>query len=199
MTENSSASSKGACFTWLFTAMAEPGRTLTEWQCRSTGGFGILVDNPETSTTLAQSQTASSTQKGDPVMDPPDADARTPVGAIIGGVIGSLAVISLGVIGSLLVLRRRQQTAQTFIGGGNRPGLGTAHSQVPLSGYGPHERYMPISTSSGYSPSSSQKYRDMEMNPPYSIELDATPTSHIVELDGTLAIGGHDNRAELKA
>ena len=126
---------------------------MTEWQCRSAAGFGILIDDPgvpSTSTPPITTDGASTTRGGSSVLstttgDPANggngnenASQPAPVGAIVGGVIGGLAVIGLGIVGALLIMRRRrQQSADPAYSGGPGGGPNVAYAPAPGGGYGP--------------------------------------------------------------
>lgn len=79
----------------------------------------------------------------------PSSDSSTPVGPIVGGVVGGVAALGLGALGVFMLLRRRkdkdgyspppgQQAAMAGAGGAGGAGVvGTFPPQSPAPGFGP--------------------------------------------------------------
>jgi hypothetical protein len=122
------------------TSKAAPGTSYTEYGCfkPNFGGPYLLQDyppdsNPTVIRTSAGSAPAMPTDSGTPVQS----SSSSPVGAIVGGVIGGLAVIAMLILG-ILYLRRRSPKPVPH----EHPHPGPAYHNPPYSKeppYSPNE------------------------------------------------------------
>ncbi|KXX76598.1 Proline-rich receptor-like protein kinase PERK1 [Madurella mycetomatis] len=129
-----------SCYTLLFSTTATPDRVFSIFQCQTMGGLATILATPPnypvTSPTTS-SQNAPSTTLTDPSEG---AGSFTPVGAIVGGVVGGVAV--LGLVTFLIILyvirsRRRNDTAQPV-----QYTNVTQNAQGPLAGNHPQPQYL---------------------------------------------------------
>lgn len=150
------------CGTIFFSSSADPDRTYTIIDCFS-AGFGstyAMQDYPpdlSTSTSTSTSSTSTSTTSTTTTAPsttttppgptsttpPPTPDKPTPIGPIVGGVVGGVAVLGLIGLGIVLILRRNR----------NPPANTTAaHQQQPPSNFPPPQMGQvnpPVATSPG--------------------------------------------------
>ena len=127
-----SSSEKPECHTYKFSTTASPNLVMTLLACQSAKGSGTLLDYPpaftKTSGSTSKKSTSSSTQSSSsslsttssasstttgpaaPTDAPPPAEPAqaTPVGAIVGGTVGGVAVIGAAAL-AIFFLRRREK------------------------------------------------------------------------------------------
>ncbi|KAI6362805.1 hypothetical protein MCOR25_006069 [Pyricularia grisea] len=159
-----SESSNGFCFTLQFSTSTEPGKIITLLDCQASPGTGILYNSPPpktTTTSTTSKKTPTSTQPanattgygsgptspsdGDRPGDPeqqqqqpaPTSSSSTNKGAIVGGVVGGVAFLSLIGAAVILLLRRRKASKTPASNpGGDAPAPGATYP--PTSPYQTH-------------------------------------------------------------
>ncbi|KAI1382348.1 hypothetical protein F4677DRAFT_458494 [Hypoxylon crocopeplum] len=105
------------CFTYGFTTDGEPGATFTHVECDPTPGFGemfpyppeMVTMTPEASATDTSSSPDSSTSDSFTVESNTHSRSSTPTGAIVGAVVGGVALIILVITAAFLIIRRRRR------------------------------------------------------------------------------------------
>ena len=149
----SSDSDYPACGTVLFSSSANPSETFTIVNCYQSGFDETLLmqDFPpptatSTTTSTSTSDSSSTGANQDPTgSSPADGPPRetstprpkksTPVGPIVGGVVGGVAVIGLVILGILYLYRTRPRASAAAAAGG-------AGSGPPPTGQYPHDPAM---------------------------------------------------------
>ncbi|GAB1315237.1 Proline-rich receptor-like protein kinase PERK1 [Madurella fahalii] len=200
-----------SCFTLLFSTTATPDKVFSIFQCQTIGGPAtILATPPNYSETLPTMPSLSNTPTSTSTNPTEDAGSFTPVGAIVGGVVGGVAV--LGLFAFLIVLyvirnRRRNQPVQyTHV---------TQNPQGVLTGHHPQPQYpqsqllvdKPYDTSRPQQPyqmvpAHQPGYNIVPQNPTYPHQYPQTgpnpyPPPHANELPVQHALGTQGRRAEL--
>ncbi|KAF2670284.1 hypothetical protein BT63DRAFT_424227 [Microthyrium microscopicum] len=77
--------------------------------CAEGGVAGTTYYRANPTSTSSSSQTPTPTPTQSPTPSPTSASKKAPIGAIVGGVIGGLTVITLLVLGLLLLLKKKKQ------------------------------------------------------------------------------------------
>jgi len=107
------------CFTWRFSTSASPGSTYSLFNCygKGKGGIGTLVDAPPglslTSGILSSTSNPNPSTSDDATSTTAPGgggSSSTPVGAIVGGVVGGLAVIGIAVVALFWLFYRQRRT-----------------------------------------------------------------------------------------
>lgn len=158
----SSGTNYPECGTILFSSSASPDRTYTNIDCWS-AGFGstyamqdyppgltssdttTTTPTPTTSPTTTSPTTTTTPPGPTTTTPPPEPGPSTPIGPIVGGVVGGVAVLGLIGLGIFLIMRRnRHPPASTAAAQQHQPPsdypppqMGQVQSSMPTSPTGP--------------------------------------------------------------
>lgn len=97
----STPATRGSSVFWTYDGQDNPGFSTTVLYDVSM----TTVDSTTSPTEVTSTEPTTTTQSIEPTHKP---ESKTPVGAIIGGVVGGLAVVGVIILGAIFLLRRRR-------------------------------------------------------------------------------------------
>ncbi|KAH7129912.1 hypothetical protein B0J13DRAFT_627054 [Dactylonectria estremocensis] len=103
----STSETRVSSVSWTYEGQVNPGFTTTviynELETSSSESIDSISSSPPD--VVSATETISTSQPAEPS---PSSDSKTPVGAIVGGVVGGLAVVGFVIVASLYLLRRKR-------------------------------------------------------------------------------------------